>query len=249
MICFKSAYYGFRLVVLTDNKLLTANIANALNLAWLEINVVSSTAVKTNSSAAYSLFDCFISNVDFNNLINVENELTCDNMITSPYFVIAEARARAMYHACNELKVPKQVLTAPDTIGTLTQNYDLGFSFPPCSWNIGSTKSGEINLLKDMLENISGRFCLIFSLAFAFQSGALEKLREKIINEKRLKAIVELPGGYVPNSNISCMAMFFDKTDENRRYSQGTGPDVFIKCPHSGRCRMLRTRTVLRDMR
>lgn len=152
----------------------------------------------------------------FNNLINVENELTCDNMITSPYFVIAEARARAMYHACNELKVPKQVLTAPDTIGTLTQNYDLGFSFPPCSWNIGSIKSGEINLLKDMLENISGRFCLIFSLAFAFQSGALEKLREKIINEKRLKAIVELPGGYVPNSNISCMAMFFDKTDENQ---------------------------------
>lgn len=151
-----------------------------------------------------------------NNLINVESELTCDNMITSPYVAIFEARARAMYYACNELKGPKQVLITPDQMDALTKNYNLGFSFPPLAWNIQGTPCGEINILKDMLENISGRFCLIFSVGFSFQNGGPEKLREQIINEKRLKAIVELPGGYVPNSNISSMAMFFDKTDDNQ---------------------------------
>ena len=152
----------------------------------------------------------------FNNLINVENELTCDNMVTTPYFVISEARARAMYYVCNELKMPKQVITAPNTMGTLTQNYDVGFSFPPCAWNFGKGSYGEIYILKDMLENISGRFCLIFSVGFSFQNGGPEKFRKQIIDEKRLKAVVELPSGYVPNSNISSMALFFDKADDNQ---------------------------------
>ena len=117
----------------------------------------------------------------FNNLINVENELTCDNMVTTPYFVISEARARAMYYVCNELKIPKQVITAPDTMGTLNQNYDLGFSFPPCAWNFGKGSYGEIYILKDMLENISGRFCLIFSVGFSFQNGGPEKFRNGIV--------------------------------------------------------------------
>ena len=152
----------------------------------------------------------------FNNLINVEIELTCDNMITSPYSAISDGRTRAMYYACNELKSPKHIPTVAEKMGTLTQKYDLGFSFPPFAWHIGKTPYGEIYILKDMLENISGRFCLIFSIGVSFQNGAPEKFREQIINEKRLKAIVELPGGYVPNSNISSMAMFFDKTDVNQ---------------------------------
>ena len=65
MICFKSADYGFRLIVLTDNKLLAADIANTFCFAWFEINMISSSAVETNSSAAYSLFDCFIRNKNF----------------------------------------------------------------------------------------------------------------------------------------------------------------------------------------
>jgi len=152
----------------------------------------------------------------FNNLINVEIELTSDNIITSPYSAISDGRTRATYYACNELKSPKHVLTDAEKMGALTQNYDLGFSFPPLAWNINGTPYGETFILKDMLENISGRFCLIFSVGFSFQNGGPEKLREQIINEKRLKAIVELPGGYVPNSNISSMAMFFDKTDDNQ---------------------------------
>lgn len=148
----------------------------------------------------------------FNNLINVEIELTRNNMVTSPSITHAEAAVRAMYCACNELKVPEHdmVLRIVFEEETVTQNYDLGFSFPPYDWG------GEDLCLKCMLEHITGRFCLIFSVGFSFQNGGAEKLRKQIIDEKRLKAIVELPGGYVPNSNVTYMAMFFDKTDDNQ---------------------------------
>ena len=147
----------------------------------------------------------------FNNVINVEIELTCNNMITSSCFTAHEEAARAVYYACNELRGPTQVVDFPVSMSTLTQKYDLGFSFP-----INWADDIEVDSLKAMLEHISGRFCLIFSLGFSFQNGRPEKFRKQIIDEKRLKAIVELPSGYVPNSNISCMAMFFDKTDDNQ---------------------------------
>jgi type I restriction-modification system DNA methylase subunit len=121
-----------------------------------------------------------------------------------------------MYFICNGLKAPEQPFTDPEKFGSLTETYDAGFSFPPFAWRIKNENNGENLILKDMLNNITGRFALIFYLGFTFQAGSSEMLRKQIITEKRLKAIVELPGGFVPYTNVTSVVMFFDKTDDSQ---------------------------------
>lgn len=149
----------------------------------------------------------------FNNLINIEISLASENTIISPNTLCNLVHAKTIYFICNGLKVPEQPFTNPETFGTIAETYDVGFSFPPIAWKIKNDITCENLILKDMLNNIRGRFCLIFQLGFTFQTGGSEALRKQIITEKRLKAIVEMPSGFVPNTNATCVAMFFDKTD------------------------------------
>lgn len=153
----------------------------------------------------------------FNWLINVEILLTNNNVIVSPNVITSLVYAKTVYFICNGLKVPEQPFTNPETFGGLTETYDAGFSFPPQAWRIKNESCGENLIMQDMLNNVKGRFCLIFTLGFTFQNGSSELLRKQIIDEKRLKAIAELPSGFLPNSNRTCVAMFFDKTDKNQK--------------------------------
>ena len=70
MICFKSAFNSFRLVVLANYKLLSADVANSFGLAGLEINMIGRSAVKTYSSAAEPLLDLLVRNMDLNYFVD-----------------------------------------------------------------------------------------------------------------------------------------------------------------------------------
>ncbi len=151
-----------------------------------------------------------------NNLINVEVLLTNCNSVVSPNMSSSLVHAKIIYFICNGLKVPEQPYTSPEKFGTLTEKYDIGFSFPPLAWKIKNDITCENLILQDMLNNTKGRFCLIFGLGFTFQRGSSAQLRKQIIKEKRLKAVVELPSGFATNSFVICAAMFFDKPDDNQ---------------------------------
>lgn len=152
----------------------------------------------------------------FNNLIYVELALTNDNELISPNISTEHINARTMYYICNGLKVPKHPVISFEQFGSLQEPFDLGFSFPPLAIRVKSENFGEYRIIKDMLNNVKGRFCIILALGFTFQSGPTEKLRKQILNEKRLKAVVELPSGLFASTSISTVALFFDKADENQ---------------------------------
>lgn len=152
----------------------------------------------------------------FNNLIYVELALTNDNELISPNISTEHINARTMYYICNGLKVPKHPIISFEQFGSLQEPFDLGFSFPPLAIRVKSENFGEYRIIKDMLNNVKGRFCIILALGFTFQSGPTEKLRKQILNEKRLKAVVELPSGLFASTSISTVALFFDKADENQ---------------------------------
>jgi hypothetical protein len=152
----------------------------------------------------------------FNNLIYVELALTNDNELISTNISTEHINARTMYYICNGLKVPKHPIISFEQFGSLQEPFDLGFSFPPLAIRVKSENFGEYRIIKDMLNNVKGRFCIILALGFTFQSGPTEKLRKQILNEKRLKAVVELPSGLFASTSISTVALFFDKADENQ---------------------------------
>ena len=70
MVSFKSALYCFRLVVLADNQLFAASVADTLLLRGLEICVERCAAVEANSSTAHALLDLLIGYIYFNYLVD-----------------------------------------------------------------------------------------------------------------------------------------------------------------------------------
>ena len=144
----------------------------------------------------------------FNSMLNVESSLPRDNQIISPCTSEKLKLARTLHLICNGMKVPELPVMQFEEIKGNQESFDAGFTFPPLD------KDMQEQIIENMVYSITGRFCVIVSLGFTFRLGNTAKIRNEVLDTRRLQAVAELPAGFLPNSSISCAALFFaPKTD------------------------------------
>ncbi len=144
----------------------------------------------------------------FNSMLNVESSLPRDNQIISPCTSEKLKLARTLHLICNGMKVPELPVMQFEEIKGNQESFDAGFTFPPLD------KDMQEQIIENMIYSITGRFCVIVSLGFTFRLGNTAKIRNEVLDTRRLQAVAELPTGFLPNSGISCAALFFaPKTD------------------------------------
>ena len=144
----------------------------------------------------------------FNSMLNVESSLLRDNQIISPCTSEKLKLARTLHLICNGMKVPELPVMQFEEIKGNQESFDAGFTFPPLD------KDMQEQIIENMIYSITGRFCVIVSLGFTFRLGNTAKIRNEVLDTRRLQAVAELPTGFLPNSGISCAALFFaPKTD------------------------------------
>ena len=144
----------------------------------------------------------------FNSMLNVESSLPRDNQIISPCTSEKLKLARTLHLICNGMKVPELPVMQFEEIKGNQESFDAGFTFPPLD------KDMQEQIIENLVYNITGRFCVIVSLGFTFRLGNTAKIRNEVLDTRRLQAVAELPAGFLPNSGISCAALFFaPKTD------------------------------------
>ncbi len=144
----------------------------------------------------------------FNSMLNVESSLPRDNQIISPCTSEKLKLARTLHLICNGMKVPELPVMRFEEIKGNQESFDAGFTFPPLD------KDMQEQIIENMVYSITGRFCVIVSLGFTFRLGNTAKIRNEVLDTRRLQAVAELPTGFLPNSGISCAALFFaPKTD------------------------------------
>ena len=144
----------------------------------------------------------------FNSMLNVESSLPRDNQIISPCTSEKLKLARTLHLICNGMKVPELPVMQFEEIKGNQESFDAGFTFPPLD------KDMQEQIIENMVYSITGRFCVIVSLGFTFRLGNTAKIRNEVLDTRRLQAVAELPTGFLPNSSISCAALFFaPKTD------------------------------------
>ena len=144
----------------------------------------------------------------FNSMLNVESSLPRDNQIISPCTSEKLKLARTLHLICNGMKVPELPVMQFEEIKGNQESFDAGFTFPPLD------KDMQEQIIENLVYNITGRFCVIVSLGFTFRLGNTAKIRNEVLDTRRLQAVAELPTGFLPNSGISCAALFFaPKTD------------------------------------
>ena len=144
----------------------------------------------------------------FNSMLNVESSLPRDNQIISPCTSEKLKLARTLHLICNGMKVPELPVMQFEEIKGNQESFDAGFTFPPLDKDI------QEQIIENMVYSITGRFCVIVSLGFTFRLGNTAKIRNEVLDTRRLQAVAELPTGFLPNSSISCAALFFaPKTD------------------------------------
>lgn len=144
----------------------------------------------------------------FNSMLNVESSLPWDNQIISPCTSEKLKLARTLHLICNGMKVPELPVMQFEEIKGNQESFDAGFTFPPLD------KDMQEQIIENMVYSITGRFCVIVSLGFTFRLGNTAKIRNEVLDTRRLQAVAELPTGFLPNSGISCAALFFaPKTD------------------------------------
>ena len=144
----------------------------------------------------------------FNSMLNVESSLPRDNQIISPCTSEKLKLARTLHLICNGMKVPELPVMQFEEIKGNQESFDAGFTFPPLD------KDMQEQIIENMVYSITGRFCVIVSLGFTFRLGNTAKIRNEVLDTRRLQAVAELPTGFLPNSGISCAALFFaPKTD------------------------------------
>ena len=144
----------------------------------------------------------------FNSMLNVESSLPRDNQIISPCTSEKLKLARTLHLICNGMKVPELPVMQFEEIKGNQESFDAGFTFPPLD------KDMQEQIIENLVYSITGRFCVIVSLGFTFRLGNTAKIRNEVLDTRRLQAVAELPAGFLPNSGISCAALFFaPKTD------------------------------------
>ena len=144
----------------------------------------------------------------FNSMLNVESNLPRDNQIISPCTSEKLKLARTLHLICNGMKVPELPVMQFEEIKGNQESFDAGFTFPPLD------KDMQEQIIENLVYSITGRFCVIVSLGFTFRLGNTAKIRNEVLDTRRLQAVAELPAGFLPNSGISCAALFFaPKTD------------------------------------
>ena len=144
----------------------------------------------------------------FNSMLNVESSLLRDNQIISPCTSEKLKLARTLHLICNGMKVPELPVMQFEEIKGNQESFDAGFTFPPLD------KDMQEQIIENLVYSITGRFCVIVSLGFTFRLGNTAKIRNEVLDTRRLQAVAELPAGFLPNSSISCAALFFaPKTD------------------------------------
>ena len=144
----------------------------------------------------------------FNSMLNVERSLLRDNQIISPCTSEKLKLARTLHLICNGMKVPELPVMQFEEIKGNQESFDAGFTFPPLD------KDMQEQIIENLVYSITGRFCVIVSLGFTFRLGNTAKIRNEVLDTRRLQAVAELPTGFLPNSGISCAALFFaPKTD------------------------------------
>ncbi|MBO6069932.1 MAG: N-6 DNA methylase [Succinivibrionaceae bacterium] len=144
----------------------------------------------------------------FNSMLNVESSLPRDNQIISPCTSEKLKLARTLHLICNGMKVPELPVMQFEEIKGNQEFFDAGFTFPPLD------KDMQEQIIENLVYSITGRFCVIVSLGFTFRLGNTAKIRNEVLDTRRLQAVAELPTGFLPNSGISCAALFFaPKTD------------------------------------
>lgn len=144
----------------------------------------------------------------FNSMLNVESSLPRDNQIISPCTSEKLKLARTLHLICNGMKVPELPVMQFEEIKGNQESFDAGFTFPPLD------KDMQEQIIENLVYSITGRFCVIVSLGFTFRLGNTAKIRNEVLDTRRLQAVAELPTGFLPNSSISCAALFFaPKTD------------------------------------
>ena len=144
----------------------------------------------------------------FNSMLNVESSLPRDNQIISPCTSEKLKLARTLHLICNGMKVPELPVMQFEEIKGNQESFDAGFTFPPLD------KDMQEQIIENLVYSITGRFCVIVSLGFTFRLGNTAKIRNEVLDTRRLQAVAELPTGFLPNSGISCAALFFaPKTD------------------------------------
>lgn len=144
----------------------------------------------------------------FNSMLNVESSLPRDNQIISPCTSEKLKLARTLHLICNGMKVPELPVMQFEEIKGNQESFDAGFTFPPLD------KDMQEQIIENLVYSITGRFCVIVSLGFTFRLGNTAKIRNEVLDTRRLQAVAELPAGFLPNSSISCAALFFaPKTD------------------------------------
>lgn len=148
----------------------------------------------------------------FNSMLDIEKELSVNNKLCLAGSAPNVIFAKKVYLCCLGNKTDSSLLIAPEQINTVDGSFDIGFSFPPLAMRLGSSgDTFEMKLMEDMLERISGRFCVIsFSGLSNSSSRRTIDFRKKIIKSGRLLAIAELPSGFIPTTGVSCTAWFFD---------------------------------------
>lgn len=155
----------------------------------------------------------------FSSLLDLETEFSTENNVTIAGNNPTNLLAKKIYSCCNGKKTLSILNLSPTDLGEINRKFDIGFSLPPLNMKIGKAfDTLEIKLIEDLLERISGRFCVITVAGISTSSVKRHiELKKKIINSHKLQAVVELPGGFIPFSGVSCLAWFFDCSRDNSK--------------------------------
>ena len=155
----------------------------------------------------------------YNNLVDVESGLSDVFKLYQSEVNALKLMAKQIILICNGKKFESEAQVFDfDVFQNHESKYDVGFSFPSLNIKVGRLMSDTLDkcIIKKMMSNVTGKFCVITTTGFAFGMGKQAAFRKEIIDSNRLKAVVGLPSGMISSAGVSCLALFFDVYDKSQ---------------------------------
>ena len=125
------------------------------------------------------------------------------------------------------------------------KKFDISLSFPPLNLKYDSriikedwfnrfpeqTNSGNVLHIRHILSQTKSLAVIACSQSLLFSLGGEESLRKDILNQRILKAVINLPSALLPFTSIPFSILVFDKTKKHEtvRFFQGDNEQFYIK--------------------
>lgn len=163
----------------------------------------------------------------FNNMVTAEEECDFSKVcITAPYVYIPSLVIKLLSHLvkCWEIHYEAPISSFDILYHDDSTKFDAGFSCPPFMVKFkvnDETKFVETACIDNMLKKVKGRFATIIVSGHVFSGNPVSQGKlEKYVKSGRLKAVVELPSGFLRGTNVFTVILFFD--DETSKHNSVT---------------------------